>query len=294
VNLAGFVAAQRTGHGIPHATACRALGVSRAWFYKWRGGDVSKRRARRQALAAAIAQLFARHRGSYGSPRITTDLQEAGWRVSVNTVAAVMAELHLVARPKRRRRGLTRADKAARKAPDLIGRHFAAPAASNVVWVGDLTEIPTDEGPGYLASVLDLHSRRVVGFAQGAHHDAALAKAALCMAIVVRGGDVAGVIFHSDQGGEYTGELFARACRRAGVRQSMGRTGSALDNAVAESFNSTLEFELLALTHFTTRTQAGRAVADWIDEYNRVRRHSTNRMLAPITFELAQAAKAAA
>ena len=175
-----------------------------------------------------------------------------------------------------------------------IGRHFAPPAAPNVAWVGDLTEVPTDEGRCYLAWVLDLHSRRVVGFALGAHHDAALAKAALCMAIAVRGGDVAGVIFHSDQGGEYTGELFARACRRAGVRQSMGRTGSALDNAVAESFNSTLQFELLALTHFTTRTQARQAVADWIDEYNRIRRHSTNRMLAPITFELAQAAKAAA
>jgi transposase InsO family protein len=102
------------------------------------------------------------------------------------------------------------------------------------------------------------------------------------------------VIFHSDQGGEYTGGVFARACRRAGVRQSMGRTGSALDNAVAESFNSTLEFELLSVNHFSTRTQARAAVADWIDEYNRIRRHSTNQMLAPITFELAQAAQAAA
>ena len=294
MNLAGFVAAQRTTYGIPHAAACRALGVSQAWFYKWRRGDVSRRRARRRALAAAIAQLFAEHRGSYGSLRITADLREAGWQVSVNTVAAVMAELHLVARAKRRRRGLTKADKAARKAPDLLTRHFAPPPAPNMAWVGDLTEIPNDEGPFYLASVLDLHARRVVGFALGAHHDTALAKAALCMAIAVRGGNVAGVIFHSDQGGEYTGEIFARACARAGVRQSMGRTGSALDNAAAESFNSTLEFELLAVNHFTTRTQARRAVADWIDEYNRIRRHSTNQMLAPITYERAQAAKAAA
>jgi transposase InsO family protein len=294
VSLAGFVAAQRTGHGIGHAVACRALGVSQAWFYKWRHGDVSKRRARRRDLAVAIAGLFAGHRGSYGSPRITADLREAGWRVSVNTVAAVMAELHLVARPKRRRRGLTKADAAAGKAPDLLSRHFAPPAAPNVAWVGDLTEIPTDEGRFYLASILDLHSRRVVGFALGAHHDAALAKAALCMAIAVRGGNIAGVVFHSDQGGEYTGGVFATACARAGVRQSMGRTGSALDNAAAESFNSTVEFELLSACHFTTRTQARQAVADWIDEYNRIRRHSTNRMLAPIAFELAQAAEAAA
>src|SRR5205807_5692441 len=179
-----------------------------AWLDEWRHGDASAGRARGRALATAIAQLFARHKGTYGSPRITDDLREAGWRVSVNTVAAVMAELQLVARPKRRRRGLTKADAAARKAPDLIGRHFAPPAAPNVAWVGDLTEVPTDEGRCYLASVLDLHSRRVVGFALGAHHDAALAKAALCMAIAVRGGDVAGVIFHSDQGGEYTGEIF--------------------------------------------------------------------------------------
>jgi putative transposase len=294
VNLAGFVAAQRTTHGIPHAVACRALGVSQAWFYKWRHGDVSMRRARRRALAAAITKVFTAYRGTYGSPRITDELREAGWRVSVNTVAAVMAELHLVARPKRRRRGLTKADAAARKAPDLIRRNFAPPAAPNVAWVGDLTEIPTDEGPFYLASVLDLHSRRLVGFALGAHHDAALAKAALCMAIAVRGGTVTGVIFHSDQGGEYTGTVFTHACRRAGVRQSMGRTGSALDNAVAESFNSTLQFELLSVSHFTTRGQARQAVADWIDEYNRIRRHSTNHMLAPIAYERARAAKAAA
>jgi transposase InsO family protein len=294
VSLAGFVVAQRTEHGIPHAIACRALGVSQAWFYKWRHGDVSRRRARRRALAAAVADLFARHKGTYGSPRITADLNDAGWRVSVNTVAAVMAQAHLVARPKRRRRGLTKPDAAARKAPDLLRRTFAPPAAPNVAWVGDLTEIPTDEGAFYLASVLDLHSRRVVGFALGAHHDAHLAKAALCRAIAVRGGDVTGVIFHSDQGGEYTGDVFATACRNARVRQSMGRTGSALDNAAAESFNSTLEFELLSGAHFGTRTQAGRAVANWIDEYNRTRRHSTNRMLAPVAYELAQAGKAVA
>jgi transposase InsO family protein len=237
-------------------------------------------------LAVLVAQLFARHHGSYGSPRITADLKELGWRVSVNTVAAVMVELHLVARPQRRRRwGLTRPDKAARKAPDLLRRDFAARPGPNQAWVGDLTEIPNDEGPFYLASILDLHSRRVVGFAQGAHHDAQLARAALCMAIAVRGGNVAGVIFHSDQGGEYTGGVFAAACVRAGIRQSMGRTGSALDNAVAESFNSTLEFELLAHNRFSTRAEAGAAVAAWIEEYNTVRRHSTVGMLAPAVYE---------
>jgi putative transposase len=123
----------------------------------------------------------------------------------------------------------------------------------------------------------------------GAHHDAELARAALCMAIAIRGGQVAGVVFHTDQGGEYTGQLFAQACYRAGIIQSMGRTGTALDNAVAEAFNSTLEFELLRQHHFTTREQARRAVADWIDEYNTLRRHSTNSMLCPVDYERVQA-----
>ena len=137
--------------------------------------------------------------------------------------------------------------------------------------------------------MLDLHSRRCVGFAMDAHHDAELARAALCMAIAVRGGAVDGVIFHTDQGGEYTGALFAQACARAGITQSMGRTGSALDNAVAESFTSTLEFELLRGARFTTREQARHAVAAWIEEYNTVRRHSTNQMLSPVDYERAQA-----
>jgi putative transposase len=283
--VAGFIAAQRATYGIPYATACRALGVSQAWLYKWLHGDTSIRRARRRALTTLVVTLFRRHRGRYGSPRITDDLREMGWQVSVNTVADIMSEQRLVARPRRRRRGLTRPDRSARKAPDLLRRDFTPPPRPNVAWVGDLTEIPCDEGPFYLAVILDLYSRRAVGFALGAHHDADLATAALQVAIAVRGGDIAGVIFHSDQGGEYTGDVFRAACARAKVRQSMGRTGSALDNAVAESFNSTLEFELLADAHFTTRAQARAAVAGFIDEYNTSRRHSTAGRLPPAVYE---------
>jgi putative transposase len=289
VSAATFIATQRSEHQVPYAVTCRLLGVSQAWFYKWRDGDTSPRRSRRRVLAALVAQLFRRHRGTYGSPRITADLRALGWAVSHNTVAALMAEQGLVARRRRCRRGLTKANAAARKAPDLLGRDFSARARPNVAWVGDLTEIPNDEGSLYWAAVLDLYSRRIVGFALGEHHDPALAKAALCMAIAVRGGDVAGVIFHSDQGGEYTGSVFARACRHAGVAQSMGRTGSALDNAAAESLNSTLQFELLAHHHFTTRAQARAAVAAFVEEYNQTRRHSTIGMLAPAAFEAAQA-----
>jgi transposase InsO family protein len=268
------------------------LGVSEAWFYKWRRGDCSLRGKHRAALAAQIDYLFAKHNGTYGSPRIAADLRELGYRVSVNTVAQVMAEKGLVARRKHRRRSTTRSDRSARKAPDAVNRDFTPPERRDVTWCGDLTEIPTDEGKFYLAGILDLHSRRCVGFAMDAHHDAELARAALQVAIAVRGGTVTGVVFHTDQGGEYTGDVFGRACRTAGVTQSMGRTGSALDNAVAESFNSTLEFELLSRQHFSTREQARRAVAGWIDEYNTVRRHSTDGMLSPVEFERRAAAAA--
>jgi putative transposase len=292
VSLAGFIAAQRAEHAIPCASSCRAVGVSQAWFYKWVHGDVSLRRARREALAAQIRYLFTKHKRRYGSPRITADLQALGWRVSKNTVAELMRELGLMARPKRRR-GTTKADRSARKAPDLVGRDFSLRDTPNQVWVGDLTDIPNEEGPLYLASVLDLHSRRVVGFGMDAHHDAELARGALCMAIAVRGGEVAGVVFHTDQGGEYTGQLFATACTHAGVTQSMGRTGSALDNTVAESFHSTLEFELLRGARFATRAEARAAVAGYLEEYNLDRRHSTCGMVSPVAYEHTQAEAAA-
>jgi putative transposase len=289
VSLVALIATQRAEHGIPVAVACRALGVSQAWFHKWRKGDRSPRRKRRAALAATIAYLFAKHNDTYGSPRITADLRALGWQVSKNTVAKLMAEQWLVARRKRRRHGTTKPDKSARKAPDRLRRDFTPPQKADVRWCGDLTEIPTDEGKLHLAAVLDLHSRRCVGFAMGTHHDAALARAALCVAIAIRGGTVTGVPFHTDQGSEYTGNLFVDACRSAGVTQSMGRTGSALDNAVSEAFNSTLEFELLRRHHFATREQARHAVAAWIDEYNSDRRHSTNGMLSPVDYEQARA-----
>ena len=286
MNVARFIATQRVEHQVPHATCCRALGVSQAWFYKWRHGDRSTRHARREQLKIEIGRLFAVHKSRYGSPRITADLREEGRSVSVNTVAAIMAELGLRARPPRRQRQTTRTGRGRWRAPDLVRRHFAADTI-NRTWFGDGTEINTDEGKLYLDSVLDLGSRRVIGFALSAHHDTDLAYGALAMAVAVRGGKdaVAGVIFHSDQGGEYTGHRFREACERMHIRQSMGRPGSALDNAVIESWHSTVEFELRRLEHFTTRTQARAAVAAWIDDYNTDRRHSTLGMQAPVTFE---------
>ena len=257
MSLAAAIAAQRDQHGIPHAVSCRALGVSQAWFYKWRSGVLPPRAERRVALAAEAARLFAAHRGTYGSPRITADLRDAGWKVSENTVAQVMREQHLAARRKKRRRSLTRPGKGRWRAPDLVKRDFTAPKV-NRKWFGDGTEIRTAEGKLYLASVLDVGSRRILGFALSEHHDAQLAYGALAMAAAVRGGQVAGVILHTDQGSEYTAGFFRAACRRMKIRQSMGRPGSALDNAAIESFHSTLEFELRALEDFTTRAAANK------------------------------------
>ena len=284
---------QRAAHGVPYAVSCRALGVSQSWFYKWKDGDHSARRARRDRLKAEIARLFAVRQGKDGSPRITAALRDAGWRVSENTVAALMREMGLAARRKRGRKSTTRPGKGRWRAPDLVKRSFAA-AAVNLKWYGDGTEIPTGEGKLHLASVLDMGSRRILGFALGEHHDAELAYGALAMAVAVRGGQVPGVIMHTDQGSEYTAKRFRQACRRLGIRQSMGRPGSALDNAVIESWHSTLEFELRSLEQFATKAAARAAVAAWIEDYNHDRRHSALGMLSPVAYELALAAKDAA
>ena len=267
--------------------ACRALGVSQAWFYKWRHGDPSAQHARREQLKVEVARLFAAHRGTYGSPRITADLRDQGCGVSENTVAALMRELGLAARRRKKSKQTTRRGRGRWRAPDLIGRDFAADRL-NQKWYGDGTEIPTDEGKLYLDSVLDMGSRRIVGFGLGKHHDADLATAALQMAVAVRGGKdaIREVIIHTDQGSDYTANNFRAACGRVGLTQSMGRAGSALDNAVIESWHSTVEFELRQLEQFTTKAQARLRVAGWIEEYHHDRRHSSLGMLSPVGYEL--------
>lgn len=287
--MAALIAAQRVEHRIPHTVACRALGVSQSWFYKWRGGTLPPRVQRRDRLQAEVARLFALHESKYGSPRITADLREAGWRVSQNTVAALMRELGLAARRKKKRKSTTRPGRGRWRAPDLVQRHFPA-RQLNRKWFGDGTQIVTNEGRLHLVSVLDVASRRVLGFALGERHDAQLAYGALAMAITVRGGQVPGVVFHTDQGSEYTARSFQAACGRLGVTQSMGRPGSALDNAVIESWHSTLEFELRAVEHFVTKAAARARVAAWIEDYNTCRRHSACQMMPPVTYEKTLAA----
>jgi putative transposase len=295
--VAAFIAAQRDDRRIPHTVACRALGVSQSWFYKWAGharaGTLPPRAARRARLAAEVKRLFEAYQGKRGSPMITADLQDAGWRVSKNTVAALMAEQQLAARPKRRRRATTRPGRGRWRAPDLVKRDFPA-TRLNCKWYGDGTEIGTSEGKLYLTSVMDAASRRILGFTLSEHHDAAAAYGALAMAITVRGGKAPGVIMHTDQGSEYTARAFQSACQRLGIAQSMGRPGSALDNAVIESWHSTLEFELRRTEHFATKTAARAKVAAWIEDYNTKRRHSSCQKMPPVAYEQLLAAREAA
>jgi len=291
VSLVEHIAAQRTDFGVPHTVACRALGVAASTFYERRSRPPSATQRRRGRLDAAVAEAFEASGGTYGSPRVRAQLRRDGLAVSKKSVEASMTRLGLNARPRRRRRGLTRPDAAAAPAPDLIQRDFTA-EAPNQKWCGDFKQADTDQGPVYLASVEDLFSRRMLGFATSERYPTAeLAEAALHMAAATRGGAVAGVIFHTDRGSQYTSGHFAEACRRLGVTQSMGRTGSALDNAAAESFFSTLQQELICRRRWATRDQARRDIAAWIDTwYNPLRLHSANNMTSPNDHENAQAA----
>ena len=245
MSVARFIADQRTKHRVPHTLTCALLGVSLAWFYKWLGrasgpsaasGLHTTRDRRRDTIDRAVKVAFGKARGLHGSPRLVDDLRDDGWRVSEKTVADSMRRQGLVARKIRRRNGLTRQDRTAPKFPDLLKRNFTADRI-NAKWVGDMTEIPTEHGKLYLATVIDLYSRRLLGAATGLHPDAELACQAIKMAVATRGGKDAiwraeeseRVIFHSDRGSTYTANAFTRLCAQQGIRQSMGRVGSSFD-----------------------------------------------------------------
>jgi putative transposase len=199
--------------------------------------------------------------------------------------ARLMREEGLQGHRPRRRRSLTKPDEGAAPIPDLVGRAFQ-PKLLDTVWAGDITYIRTGEGWLYLATVIDLASRRLLGWSMGERHDATLAVNALEMAVQVRGRrSMDGTIFHHDRGAEYTSDAFRTACGRLGVTQSASRTGSCLDNAVAESFFATLKVELIHRLHFATRAEARRAIFGWVHRYNHRRRHSTIGMIPPVTYE---------
>jgi transposase InsO family protein len=277
--------------GFPVAAACRAAGVSTSGYYAWTATSVQERSApdRETRLLREIRIIHARSDGTYGSPRMTAELGRRGWRVNHKRVERLMRAHGIVGYRPRRRRSLTKPDQAAAPAPDLLGRLFD-PDRLDVAWCGDVTYVPTGQGWLYLASVIDLASRRLLGYAMGRHHDAALVGDALDMAVATRGRHhMAGTIFHTDRGGEYTAGATVEACQRLGLTQSMSRTGSCLDNAAAESWFASLKVELVDRTRYRTRAEARAAIFAWIAYYNAGRLHSARQYLPPIEWEHQQA-----
>ena len=273
--------------GFPVTAACDAAGVSTSAFYAW-AARCAPAAAAEQAEAALVAEILAIHReskGTYGSPRVHAELRRRGRPVNRKRVQRLMRQHGIVGHRPRRRRGLTKPDAATPPAADLLGRLFD-PDRPDVAWCGDVTYIPTDEGWLYLASVIDLASRHLLGWSMSDHHDANLVTGALDAAAATRGRRrMDATIFHTDRGGEYTSTACIAACERLGLRRSMGRTGSCLDNAVAESWFASLKVELVDRQHYRTRAEARASIFAWIAWYNRRRLHSTNDYLPPIEWE---------
>jgi transposase InsO family protein len=274
--------------GFPVAAACQAAAVTRSAYYAWttqRRQGPSEHDREQARLVGEIRRIHARSHGTYGAPRITVELRRRGWRANHKRVERLMRTNGICGWRPRRRRSLTKQDTAAAPAPDLLGRLFD-PDQVDVAWCGDVTYIPTDEGWLYVASVLDLASRHLLGYSMGTHHDAGLVGDALQVAVATRGRQwMDDTIFHSDRGGEYTSNACNQACQRLGLRQSMSRTGSCLDNAVAESWFASLKVELVDRHHWRTRAESRAAIFRWIAWYNRFRLHSTRDYLPPIEWE---------
>ncbi len=267
----------------PIATLCRVLGVSRSGYHAARGRGPSLRAQRDAVLLTQIRGFHARSHATYGAPRIWEDLREDGVHLGQKRVARLMRGAGLVGVSRHRGVRTTIQRREAPAAPDHVQRNFTA-TAPNQLWVADITYIPTGAGFLFLAIVLDVYSRRIVGWAMATHLKTDLVLDALNMALAQR--RPAGVIHHSDRGSQYTSVAFGQRCRTMGVVPSMGSRGDAYDNAVAESFFATLECELLARHRFTTQADGRVAVFTYIEGwYNPHRRHSTLGQRSPIRFE---------
>ena len=269
----------------PIAVLCSVLSVSRSGFYAW---ERRPRPARARADAALVLDIRAAHklgRGTYGSPRVHAELRAKGMRVGENRVARLMREDGLRARQKRRFRRTTDSNHNDPIAPNILQRNFE-PEAPNQSWATDVTYVHTGEGWLYLAVMLDLFSRRVVGWAASVTNDRALALEALQRALTARNPEP-GLVHHSDRGSPYASDDYRRALEESGLMASMSRTGDCWDNAVAESFFASLKAELVDHERYAGHAAAITSIADYIENfYNPLRRHSHLGYLNPIEYEL--------
>jgi putative transposase len=266
---------------------CTTLNVTRSGYYAWRDRPASARAQRRAAVTERIHRVFDDSRGTYGSPRITVELKDQGLAVCANTVARYMREDGVSVKPKRSFvPRTTDSDHPHPIAPNRLARDFGA-TTPNQKWAGDLTYVWTDEGWLYLSVMLDLFSRKVVGWSMSDDLKAAGVAEALEMALARRGGpDGASLLHHSDRGVQYACDDYRERLARHGIAASMSRPGNCYDNAVAESFFGTLKTELVNRTRYRTREEARSSIFEWIEcWYNRRRRHSSLGYLSPEAFE---------
>jgi putative transposase len=290
VSIYRFIDAEKATY--PVSMLCRVMKVSRSGYHAWKDRPPSKRARQNAALTERIREIHHRSRETYGYPRVHAELRAVGIHCNRKRVARLMRKDGLrgcMRGP--RRKHTTRQDPLAIPAPDLVGRNFCAPAP-NRLWTADITYLPTDEGFVYLAFILDVYSRKVVGWSMASHLRSELVAAALEMAIRRRNPS-AGLIHHSDRGAQYTALSFGKRLEQAGIVPSMSRVGSALDNAISESFISTLKSEIGA-SRYPDRQTARASIFEFIELfYNRVRRHSSLGYLSPAEYEQAIVEEAA-
>ncbi len=279
--------ADQKAAGFPVNKACEVAEVSTSGFYDWRTRELApptEREVAEDALVALMREIFDAADGNYGVPRMHRELRQGGVVVNAKRVRRLMRLHGMAGRCIRRRVRTTFPGPDGYTIPDLVGRAFT-PGAPDVAWCQDITYIATGEGWLYLASVLDLGSRRLLGYSMADHMRTELVLDAFGMAVAARDGQVAGVIAHADRGSQYTSNDYLDFCQTHQLRPSVGRVATCFDNAVAESFWASLKRECIQGRVFATRAEARRAIFKWINWYNSARQHSSLNHTAPVTWE---------
>lgn len=268
----------------PFCLLCEILGVSLSGYHKWIRRKVSRRAAEDQRILEIIKFHYSRSKGRYGMPRICAEMRKQGFKVNKKRIARLMRVNNIRAKTNRRFKGTTVQNSKAEASENLLNQNFTA-SSKNQVWTSDITYLWTAEGWLYLAVVMDVYSRKIVGWSIDSSLTAELVIRALIMALIHRNPQK-GLIFHSDRGCQYTSSSFRAILKKIGIIQSMSSTGNCYDNAITESFFHTLKTELTYLEKYQSREQAKRSIFEYIEIfYNRKRLHSSLGYLSPVEFE---------